>query len=250
MVCRSTQGPPPRQYQMPSCSGLVSGFRPLHNILQSHCRSFREKPDILNPKPVMAILQNEARYIDDNHVLHPFFHHRLDVGPIRLTSIAHAFNYRIAVLRDGVKPAARVGHSWRAARQILENVDIPWSHQVAVMLQIVSMLAFEVPEVLLELGQLKVKLSCEPWGHTNHQGGDCECLSSDRTGAYVHELALATSFAGLNLSSQGAAGYGFYRPVRSAMGSLPGFSRKWRNYTLSNHATWLSAICVPLPRSL
>ena len=24
----------------------------------------------------------------------------------------------------------------------------------------------------------------------NHSGGDCECLSSDRTGAYVHDLAL------------------------------------------------------------
>ena len=45
--------------------------------------------------------------------LHPFFMHQLDVGPIRLTSIAHAFNYCIAILRDGVKSAARVGHSRR-----------------------------------------------------------------------------------------------------------------------------------------
>ena len=63
--------------------------------------------------------------IADSHVLHPLFHHRLDVGPLRLTSIAHAFNYRIAVLRDGVKLAARVSRSRRAARQILENADIP-----------------------------------------------------------------------------------------------------------------------------
>ena len=68
-------------------------------------------------------------------------------------------------------------------------------------------LALEVLEVLLELGQLKgvppnVKLSCEPWGHVNHQDGDCECLSSDRTGAYVLELTLATSLRDL-ISARG-----------------------------------------------
>ena len=73
---------------------------------------------------VVAFLPQEARDIDNDHVLHPFFHHRLDVGPIRLTSIAPAFNYRIAVLRDGAKLAARVGHSQGAARQILDDVDI------------------------------------------------------------------------------------------------------------------------------
>ena len=35
-----------------------------------------------------------------------------------------------------------------------------------------------------------VQLSCEPWGHVDHNGGGCECLSSDRTGAYVHGLSL------------------------------------------------------------
>ena len=38
--------------------------------------------------------------------------------------------------------------------------------------------------MLLELGQLKgvspnVALSCEPWGHMNHDDRGCECLSSD-----------------------------------------------------------------------
>ena len=61
----------------------------------------------------------------------------------------------IAVLWDGVKPAARVGHSRRAARQILDNVDIPRSQQVAAMFQIVCTLALDVPEVLPELGRLK-----------------------------------------------------------------------------------------------
>ena len=97
----------------------------------------------------------EARYIDDNHALHPFFYHRFDVRPIRLTYIAHAFNNRIALLRNGVKPAARIGRSWRAARQILDNVEIQWSHQVAVVYQIVCALDLEVPEVFQELVKTK-----------------------------------------------------------------------------------------------
>ena len=39
--------------------------------------------------------------MDTTNSLHPFA-----VGPIRLTSIAHAFNYRVTVLRDGMKSAA------------------------------------------------------------------------------------------------------------------------------------------------
>ena len=57
----------------------------------------------------MAILPRESIRIADTHVLHPFFHHRFDVGPIRLTSVAHAVNYRITVLQDDVKPAVPRG---------------------------------------------------------------------------------------------------------------------------------------------
>ena len=140
-VCRSTQGSTPPQYRMSGCSSLFFRFRLLHNILTM--------------KPGHSHSPARVGHIDDNHVLYPFFHHRFDVRPIRLTYVAHAFNYRIAVLRDGVKPAARVGHSRKAARQILDNVDIPWSQQVAVMFQIICALALDVPEVLHELGRLK-----------------------------------------------------------------------------------------------
>ena len=94
------------------------------------------------------------------HVLH-----QLDVGPIRLTTIAHAFNYRVAVMRDGVKLAALVGRSHRAEGRISEDTDVPCGHQVAVMFQIVSALA--VPAFLQNIGNLRgvppyVQLSCEP----------------------------------------------------------------------------------------
>ena len=52
--------------------------------------------------------------VDTASNLHPFFTHRLDAGPIRLATIAHAFNYRVAVLRDGVRSTTHVGRSRRA----------------------------------------------------------------------------------------------------------------------------------------
>ena len=109
-------------------------------------------------------------------------------------------NYRVTVLRDGVKSTARVGRSQRAAERILEDIGLPWGHQVAVMLQIVCALALEVPSVLLDIKSFhgmshNVILSCEPWGHMEHSGGGCECLSSDSTGAYVHDLSLMTEEA-------------------------------------------------------
>ena len=57
------------------------------------------------------LLPRQLIHIGDTHILHPFFHHRFDVGPILSPTL---FNYRITVLRDGVKPAAFVGRSRRA----------------------------------------------------------------------------------------------------------------------------------------
>ena len=113
------------------------------------------------------------------------------------------------MLRDGVKPAVRIGHSQRAARQILDNVNIPWSQQVAVMFQIICALAFDVPDVLHELERLRgvppnVQLSCEPWGHMNHEDNDCVCLSSDRTGTcIVHQLRTQILQIGTILGGKG-----------------------------------------------
>ena len=37
---------------------------------------------------------------------------------------------------------------------------------------------------------LMVQLYSEPWGHVDHSDVNCDCLSSDQTAAYVHDLAL------------------------------------------------------------
>ena len=133
--------------------------------------------------------------IDDTSALHPFYPHKSDAGPVRLMTIAHAFNYRMAILRDGVKSAVRVGRSRKAEGCFLANSDIPWGQQVAVMFQIVSTMALELPSFLAELEDLRgvspnVHLQTEPWGHINHEDVDCECQTSDRTAAYVHDLTV------------------------------------------------------------
>ena len=124
--------------------------------------------------------------IDGSCVLHPFSLHKLDAGPIRLMTIAHAFNYRVGVLRDGVKSAVRVGRSRKAEGRFLTDTDLSWGQQVVVMFQIVSTLALEMTSFLEALADIRgmspnVQLDCEPWGHMDHIDGQCSCRSSDRT---------------------------------------------------------------------
>ena len=57
-------------------------------------------------------------------VLHPFFPQKSDAGPVRLMTIAHAFNYRMAVLRNGGKSAVRVARARKAEECFLLNSDI------------------------------------------------------------------------------------------------------------------------------
>ena len=133
--------------------------------------------------------------VDVSCDLHPFSVHKLDAGPIRLVTIAHAFNYRVALLRDGVKSAIRVGRSHKAEGRFLTDTDLSWGHQVAVMFQIISTLTLEVPNFLRRIAGLRgvfpnVQLYSEPWGHVDHSDVNCACLSSYLTVAYVHDLVL------------------------------------------------------------
>ena len=86
--------------------------------------------------------------VDVSCALHPLFVHTLDAGHVRLVTIAHAFNYRMAVLRDGVRSAIRVGRSRKAEGRFLTNTDLSWGQQVAVMFQIISTITLEVPSFL------------------------------------------------------------------------------------------------------
>ena len=136
-----------------------------------------------------------ALRIDDTCILHPFFLHKLDADPVRLITIAHAFSYPMAVLRDGVKLAVRVGRSRKAEGHFPTGSDIPWGQQMAVMFQIVSTMVLELPSFLATLEDLcgvspNVHLDYEQWGHMDHEDEHCCCQSSDRMAAYVHDLAI------------------------------------------------------------
>ena len=48
---------------------------------------------------VPAPVESRAVRIDISCVLHPFYIHKMDSGPVRLMTIAHAFNYRVAFIR-------------------------------------------------------------------------------------------------------------------------------------------------------
>ena len=126
-------------------------------------------------------------------MLHPFYLHKLDSGPVRLMTMAHAFNYRVAVLRDGVRSAIRIGRSRKAETCFLTEANISWGQQVTVMFQIVSTMMVEVPAFVNVMRELKgespdIQLYNEPWGHVSHCDTDCTCLASDRTASYVHGL--------------------------------------------------------------
>ena len=113
--------------------------------------------------------------IDSSCVIHPFYIHKMDSEPVRLMTIAHAFNYRVAVLRGGVRSAVRVGRSRKAETCFLGEVNISWGQHVTVMFQIVSTLMGEVPAFALRMRELQ--------GDAN-----CACLDSDRTDSYIHSL--------------------------------------------------------------
>ena len=60
-------------------------------------------------------------------------------------TVAHAFNYRVAVLRDGVHSAIRIRRSRKVEGCFLTEPNILWGHQVTVMFQMVSTLVLQVP---------------------------------------------------------------------------------------------------------
>ena len=133
---------------------------------------------------VQSRLASTSVELDSSCVIHPFHVHKMDSGLVRLMTIAHAFNYRVAVLRDGVRSAVRVGRSRKAEKCFLMDANISWGQQVAVMFQIVSTLMEEVPDFALKMQELRgeqprMQLLDDPWGHVKKCVAECDCLVSD-----------------------------------------------------------------------
>ena len=64
------------------------------------------------------------------------------------------------LLESGVKLAGRVGHSRKAEGRFVTDTDLSWDHQVAVMLQIISTLALELPSFLEALTDIQGVSPC------------------------------------------------------------------------------------------
>ena len=81
----------------------------INNSVLPECDQSSPRTDSVGPE--VSTFATVAIRIDTSSVLHPFSQHKMDTGPVRLMTISHAFIYRMAVLRDGVKSAVRVGRS-------------------------------------------------------------------------------------------------------------------------------------------
>ena len=191
---RTSQGSPPVAV-IPPAEGAVLPDVDSGKSARSFSGSRSDRPDASGMdvssaarSSAVVLFSRTILLVDVTSDLHPFFTHRLGAGPIRLATIAHAFNYRVAVLRDGVKSAARASGSHKAEGRISDDTDISWGQQVAVMFQIVPVFHKNINN--LRGVSPDVQLACEPWGHVNHSDGNCECRSSDLTGAYIHDLTL------------------------------------------------------------
>ena len=179
----------------PAKETVMADVESIHSVSSSIDPSDLSQVDVTSA-PLISVpsqVENQVVKIDLPCVLHPFYIHKMDSGPVRLMTIAHAFNYHVAVLRDGVRSAVRVGRSRKAETCFLTDVNISWGQQVTVMFQIVSTLMEEVPAFALKLRELRgekpqVQLMDNPWGHGEDCVAKCNCLDSDRTGAYVHCL--------------------------------------------------------------
>ena len=211
---------------------------------------------------VQSRVESTSGELDSSCVIHPFHVHKMDSGPVRLMTIAHAFNYRVAVLRDGVRSALRVGRSRKAEKCFLANGNISWGQQVAVMFQIVSTLMEEVPAFASRMRELRgeqplMQFVNDPWGHDEKCVGECDCLVSDRTGAFVHclvpPLDQTSSSPGdtTNDSEKMSAGFTFrddcgYLGIGRA-GSIPFVSERPGAYgrlLLAVYVRWKSGLLI------
>ena len=155
---RTSQSSPSLTVAAPAEGAIIADVDSEHSVGSSVPPSITSGMDITSALLISVLIpvENRAVWINPSCVIHPFYIHKMDSGPVRLmTIIAHAFNYRVAVLRDGVRSAVRVGRSRKAETCFLKEVNISWGQQVTVMFQIVSTLMGEVPAFTLRMRELQ-----------------------------------------------------------------------------------------------
>ena len=168
---RTSQSSPSLTVAAPAEGAIIADVDSEHSVGSSVAPSVTSGMDI-TLAPLISVpipVESRAVRIDSSCVIHPFYIHKMDSGPVRLMTIAHAFNYRVAVLWDGVRSAVQVGRSRKAETCFLREVNISWGQQVMVMFQIVSTLMGEVPAFVLRMRELQgespdAQLKDDPWG--------------------------------------------------------------------------------------
>ena len=91
----------------PAEGTVMADVESIHSVSSSIDPSDRSQVDVTTAPLISVPAQVESQIveIDLSCVIHPFYIHKMDSGPVRLMTIAHAFNYRVTVLRDGVRLA-------------------------------------------------------------------------------------------------------------------------------------------------
>ena len=72
---------------------------------------------------VLSRVESTSGELDSSCVIHPFHVHKMDSGPVRLMTIAHAFNYRLAVLRDGSTVGSSSGTVKKGGKMFLDKQE-------------------------------------------------------------------------------------------------------------------------------
>ena len=122
--------PPDEGVVLADVDSVRNGRSPSHDRVSGHASETSDDSQLApmtdSVSPTDTPFATTALRIDNACALHQFSVHKLDAGPVRLMTIAHAFNYLMAVLRDGVKSAVRVGRSRKVEGRFLSGSDIPW----------------------------------------------------------------------------------------------------------------------------
>ena len=99
---RTSQDSPSITVSPPVEGAIIADVDSVHSPVFSAVPSVTSEMGITSAPLISTPVPGEplALRVDSSCVLHPFYVHKLDSGPVRLMTIAHAFNYRVAVLRD------------------------------------------------------------------------------------------------------------------------------------------------------
>ena len=83
----------------PAEETVIAGVESIHSVSSSIDPSDLSQVDFTSAPLISVPSQVEGQVveIDSSCVIHPFYIHKMDSGPVRLMTIAHAFNYRVAV---------------------------------------------------------------------------------------------------------------------------------------------------------